>query len=125
MAGVDDVNAVGTLATQPPNTALVSEESHAEDAVLKHLADVLTRVHARFYELYNAEERIHDTKEVILGMAGEVLRGEHIVLSGLVPLGQRPSENSLYRMCVQYGAEVEEQVGESTTVVVAARQGTE
>ena len=62
---------------------------------------------------------------MIADLRKQVLKGEHIVLSGIIPLGQQPCDNFFYKLCVQHGAVIDEHIGESTTVVVASRMGTE
>jgi hypothetical protein len=54
-----------------------------------------------------------------------VLLGEYIALSGMIPLDADFKSSLLYRMCHQFGAVIEEIITDKTTVLIAARQGTE
>lgn len=54
----------------------------------------------------------------------QVLRDCSIVFSGIVPVDVDIQKTEAYRLCVQFGAVVTDNVNNSTTHVIAARWGT-
>lgn len=54
-----------------------------------------------------------------------MLKDEVVVFSGIIPLGVDPIKTDAYQLCTQFGAKVEENITKDTTVVIAARSGTE
>lgn len=64
-------------------------------------------------------------KLIISWLRSNVLRDEYVVFSGIVPLGIDPRKTEPYQICMQFGAKIEENITDKTTVVIAARQGTE
>lgn len=67
---------------------------------------------------------LQDLKGIISYLRRQVLRDCTIVLSGIVPVGVDAVKTEAYRLCVQFGAAVVENVTNATTHVVAARWGT-
>ncbi|KAM3722094.1 RNA polymerase II subunit A C-terminal domain phosphatase [Dirofilaria immitis] len=97
-----------------------------DDETLEYVAVVLTKVHSAFYELFDDAKvnRFPDLKGIISYLRKQVLRDCSIVLSGIVPIGVDIKKTEAYRLCVQFGAIVTENVSNSTTHVIAARWGT-
>ncbi|PIO58275.1 BRCA1 protein, partial [Teladorsagia circumcincta] len=94
------------------------------DRTLEHVERMLTDVHANFYQHYDRTKEIRDVKVVISYIKKQVLRDLVIVLSGVVPLGMKIEHSEAYRLCVQFGATVADQVTEQTTHLIAVRWGT-
>ena len=108
-----------------------------EDDYLHYLEDVLIKVHKAFFEFYDqlqtkddeAKKEIPDLKTVIPYMRRKVLKGAHIVFSGVYPTNQPPQRSRAYRIAKSLGADIQVTfVGpgseNSTTHVVAAKAGT-
>lgn len=97
-----------------------------DDETLEYVALVLNKVHSAFYEVYDDSktEDVPDLKGIIAYLRRQVLQGCSIVLSGVVPLGIDMNKTEAYRLCVQFGATVTEDVTDFTTHVIAAREGT-
>lgn len=67
-----------------------------------------------------------DVKRIVGWMRQQVLAGERIVFSGIVPLGVDIRASEIHRLCTQFGAKVDEKIVEGqTTVLVAGRAATE
>ncbi|CAG9531055.1 unnamed protein product [Cercopithifilaria johnstoni] len=111
----------------------VHSDSYAEqdmesedDESLEYVSIVLTKIHRAFYELFDDAKvnRFPDLKGIISYFRKQVLRDCSIVFSGIVPVGVDIKKTEAYRLCVQFGAVVTDNVSSSTTHVIAARWGT-
>lgn len=58
-------------------------------------------------------------------MRKKVLKDEVIALSGIIQLGADKTKSIVYRLCIQFGATVVDDVTDDTTVLIAARPSTE
>uniref|UniRef100_A0A914H277 RNA polymerase II subunit A C-terminal domain phosphatase n=1 Tax=Globodera rostochiensis TaxID=31243 RepID=A0A914H277_GLORO len=97
-----------------------------EDNALVHVERVLSEVHSLFYQQYDKDKKIPDVKRILAWLRFQVLCGEHIVFSGIIPLGVDVKACEIYRMCTRFGAKVGDRIVErKTTVLVAARAATE
>ncbi|KAL7070575.1 hypothetical protein ACQ4LE_010675 [Meloidogyne hapla] len=96
------------------------------DNALVHIERILKEVHSIFYEQYDREGQTPNVKHIVSWLRSQVLKGERIVFSGIVPLGIDINSCEIYQLCTQFGAKVGEKIvkGE-TTVLVAAKAGTE
>jgi len=107
------------------------------DDYLIYLEDILRRIHAAYYDLYDQMQRhgdassagtAPDLRTIVPYVRRRVLKGARIVLSGVCPLDADPSTCRIYRVAESLGAVVQPAVVsgcEATTHVVAARPGTE
>ncbi|VDK89108.1 unnamed protein product [Litomosoides sigmodontis] len=97
-----------------------------DDESLEYVAIVLTKIHRAFYELFDDTKvnRFPDLKGIISYFRKQVLRDCSIVFSGIVPVDVDVTKTEAYRLCVQFGAVVTDNVSNSTTHVIAARWGT-
>ncbi|RCN36980.1 BRCA1 protein [Ancylostoma caninum] len=103
----------------------IDVENDAEhDRTLEYIERMLTDIHSNFYKHYDKTQEIRDVKVVISYLKKQILRGLVVVLSGVVPLGVKPEHSEAYRLCVQFGAVVADQVTEQTTHLIAVRWGT-
>ncbi|VDM59837.1 unnamed protein product [Angiostrongylus costaricensis] len=123
---VGDINApVGGKKDGIPPVDIGNRKDDAEhDRTLEHVERLLVNVHTNFYNYYDETQEIRDVKVVISYIKKQVLRGLVIVLSGVVPLGVKSENSEAYRLCVQFGATVADQVTEQTTHLIAVRWGT-
>lgn len=120
---VGDINAPMGV-TKERVLPVAIEEDAENDGTLEHVERMLTDVHTNFYKHYDSTKEIRDVKIVISYLKKQVLRGLVIVLSGVVPLGMKVEHSEAYRLCVQFGATVADQVTEQTTHLIAVRWGT-
>ncbi|XGW25032.1 hypothetical protein V3C99_006455 [Haemonchus contortus] len=121
---VGDINAPVGGTKEGLLPAVDVEDDAEHDRTLEHVERMLIDVHANFYKHYDKTKEIRDVKVVISYIKKQVLRGLVIVLSGVVPLGMKTEHSEAYRLCVQFGATVADQVTEQTTHLVAVRWGT-
>lgn len=95
------------------------------DDVLEDIGRVLTEVHRAFFEHYEKNKELPDVSGIISYMRKKVLQNEVIALSGLIPVGTDKTRSIVYRLCVQFGATVTDDLTDETTVLIAARPSTE
>ncbi|MFH4982506.1 hypothetical protein AB6A40_009215 [Gnathostoma spinigerum] len=97
-----------------------------EDETLEHIEKILVQIHSAFYKNYDTGgvDRVQDLKVVISYLRRKVLRGCSVVLSGIVPVGVDPEKTDAFRLCIQFGAKVTQDITKDTTHVIAARWGT-
>ena len=121
------------------------------DRELFQLEKSLYRVHSEFYDIYyrrlsaaqggrlgqlrGGQKRklpndksdldlVPDIKTVLPSVKSKVLTGVVLVFSGVVPLGVDVGSTDLAILAKSFGAQIEDNVGRSTTHVVAARNRT-
>lgn len=121
------------------------------DRELYQLEESLHRVHSEFYDIYHRQipatqggrlgqlrggqkrkfpseksdlDLVPDIKSVLPSVKSKVLAGVVIVFSGVVPLGVDVGSTDSAILARSFGARIEENVGKSTTHVVAARNRT-
>lgn len=121
------------------------------DRELSQLEESLHKVHSEFYDIYYRQisaaqggrlgqlrggqkrklasenpdlDLVPDIKTVLPSVKSEVLGGVVIVFSGVVPLGVDIGSTDSAILAKSFGARIEENVGRSTTHVVAARNRT-
>ncbi|VDN06490.1 unnamed protein product [Thelazia callipaeda] len=122
-------------------TIHAEQDSDSEvDETLEYVAAVLTKLHSAFYELFDDAKidrfpvcllsialfycHFKDLKGIISYLRKQVLKNCSIVISGIVPVGVDVKKTEVYRLCVQFGASVTNNLCESTTHLIAARLGT-
>ena len=121
------------------------------DRELFQLEESLRKVHTEFYEIYSRRlsaaqggrlgqlrggqkrklpseksdlDLVPDIETVLPSVKSRVLAGVVIVFSGVVPLGMDIASTDAAILAKTFGARIEENVGRSTTHVVAARNRT-
>lgn len=96
------------------------------DDYLLHLEDILRRIHAAFYEVYDKMEsgEVPDLKKVIPKVRSEVLKGCKLVFSGLVPTHVKLEQSKAYQIARSLGAKVTQDLEDNCTHLVAVRPGT-
>ncbi|KAE8214124.1 hypothetical protein CF327_g2438 [Tilletia walkeri] len=110
-----------------------------DDRELDRLQRVLNDIHSRWYvawdnvrqesggragDLMDALARMPDAANIIAEMKAQVLKGCHIVFSGVVPLGQNLELSDPWRTATEFGARCHRDLTSSVTHLVAARGGT-
>uniref|UniRef100_A0A1I7VZQ7 RNA polymerase II subunit A C-terminal domain phosphatase n=2 Tax=Loa loa TaxID=7209 RepID=A0A1I7VZQ7_LOALO len=125
---IGDINAPRYEKGEPILSGSYAEQDmeSEDDETLEYVAVVLTKIHNAFYELFDGAKinRFPDLKGIISYLRKQVLRDCSIVLSGIVPVGVDIKKTEAYRLCMQFGAVVMDNVSDSTTHVIAARWGT-
>ncbi|KAI6210893.1 RNA polymerase II subunit A C-terminal domain phosphatase [Aphelenchoides besseyi] len=101
-----------------------TEDSDGDD-VLSNIERVLKDIHNRYFAAYDQEKKIRDVKSIAADVRNEILRGEVLVLSGIVQLQQNMKEHPFYKLCIRLGAEVVDEVDSRVTVLIAAKPHTE
>ncbi len=121
------------------------------DRELFQLEESLHKVHREFYDIYYRQlsaaqggrlgqlrggqkrkfsseksdlDLVPDIKTVLPSVKSKVLAGVVIVFSGVVPLGMDVGSTDSAILAISFGARIEDNVGRSTTHVVAARNRT-
>ncbi|XP_066262560.1 RNA polymerase II subunit A C-terminal domain phosphatase isoform X2 [Euwallacea similis] len=96
------------------------------DDYLAYLEDVLKNIHSSYYELYDRMEsgKIPDLKKVIPYVKGRILKSCKLVFSGLVPTHCKLEKSKAYQLARSLGAEVQGEIDDDTTHLVAVRPGT-
>lgn len=94
-----------------------------DDVELLYLDEHLTILHNKYYEAYEAQknkEQVPDVGQVLDNLKAEVLRGTHIVLSGLIPQGMAPEMSEIGMQVLSYGAELSDKVNPLVTHLVVS-----
>ncbi|KAL9934006.1 hypothetical protein V8E36_007088 [Tilletia maclaganii] len=130
-----DETSASASAVQPARAAVLKED----DRELDRLRGILEEIHSRWYNIWGKAEQdmmaqgrpstdalsqMPDVAAVIVEMKARVLRGCHIVFSGVVPLGQQLETSEPWRMATEFGARCHRDLTSSVTHLVAARGGT-
>ncbi len=117
---------------------------HDPDDFLKHLGDILERLHTRFYTSYDQMQRAAvsddtptpDLKELIPQMRQSVLKGTKILFTGVVPTNIPPERCAEWNTARAFGAIIHDRLVpglnssnpqkamRATTHVIAAKEGT-
>uniref|UniRef100_A0A131YVW9 RNA polymerase II subunit A C-terminal domain phosphatase n=1 Tax=Rhipicephalus appendiculatus TaxID=34631 RepID=A0A131YVW9_RHIAP len=105
------------------------DEDEDEDDYLLYLEEILRTIHCAYYAIYDqmtSEEggRIPDLKHVVPYVRRKVLKGVHIVFSGVVPMNQPAEKSRAWQVAKSLGATVSRDLGPGVTHLVAARLGT-
>lgn len=117
-------------AAEKKETTLGSEtddhliELEDPDDYLLYLEQILLKIHARFYEIYEKSKEIPDLKVLIPKMRAEVLVDKSLVFSGLVPNHQKLEQSRVYHIARGVGATITQDLTDETTHLVAAAAGT-
>lgn len=131
------------------------EFGDGDDDYLLHLEDILSRVHAVFYETMDTiksktseeaknipniakycspETTTPDTKLIVTELRRDVLRGANVVFTGVIPTSAKQEESQPWRIACALGANVSYSIvtpkdtkchSDVTTHVIAGRLGTE
>jgi len=103
------------------------------DVYLVRLQEILNDIHDDYYKKYDAltkEQRIPsgyhlpDVRNVCVGLRKNILKGCHLVFSGVVPNGCRMEEHRAVKNARAMGAVIHERVQKNTTHLICARPGT-
>ncbi|EDW73914.1 uncharacterized protein Dwil_GK19439 [Drosophila willistoni] len=94
------------------------------DDYLLYLEVILRNIHKRFYAIYDETREIPDLKIIVPKIRCEVLRGQNLVFSGLVPTQMQLEQSRAYFIAKSLGAEVQSNIGKDITHLVAVNAGT-
>ncbi|KAH8269585.1 hypothetical protein KR018_009568 [Drosophila ironensis] len=94
------------------------------DDYLLYLEVILRNIHKRFYAIYDETMEIPDLKIIVPKIRCEVLRGQNLVFSGLVPTQMKMEQSRAYFIAKSLGAEVQPNIGKGITHLVAVNAGT-
>ncbi|XP_068141865.1 RNA polymerase II subunit A C-terminal domain phosphatase-like isoform X2 [Drosophila tropicalis] len=95
------------------------------DDYLLYLEVILGSIHKSFYATYDETGEISDLKVLVPQLRSEVLRGQHLVFSGLVPIQMKLQQSRVYHLAKSLGAEVHSDIDKNvTTHLVAVNVGT-
>lgn len=94
------------------------------DDYLLYLEQILTKIHTRFYEIYESSKEIPDLKVLVPKIRSDILSGQHLVFSGLVPNHVKLEQSKAFQIARGMGATVTQDFGVDTTHLVAATAGT-
>ncbi|KAH8371535.1 hypothetical protein KR093_007910 [Drosophila rubida] len=126
-SGDDDV---ATTSHSPcPNVKLTNDgqkqiEIEDPDDYLLYLEVILRNIHKRFYAIYDETTEIPDLKIIVPKIRCEVLRGQNLVFSGLVPTQMKLEQSRAYFIAKSLGAEVQSNISKEITHLVAVNAGT-
>ena len=120
----------------PPQLADAKDETKDEnddnlveiqdpDDYLLYLESILKLIHVEFYKIYEKKKEIPDLKQLVPKLKSQVLVGVKIVFSGLVPNIIKLERSRPYLIAKNLGADVTENITETTTHLVAASTGTQ
>ena len=131
------------------------EFGDGDDDYLLHLEDILSRIHAVFYETLDrikskTSEEVKnipnivkycspgtstpDTKVIVTELRRDVLRGANVVFTGVIPTSAKQEESQPWRVACALGTKVSNSIvapkdtkchSDVTTHVIAGRLGTE
>lgn len=110
------------------NESLIEVED--TDDYLLYLEDILKNIHSEYYKEFDLIQNsdkcsgIPDLKVVIPNVKKKVLKGCHLVFSGLVPSHVPLQQSRAYTVAVSLGAVVSPDISPGCTHLVAARPGT-
>ncbi|XP_017866445.1 PREDICTED: RNA polymerase II subunit A C-terminal domain phosphatase [Drosophila arizonae] len=94
------------------------------DDYLLYLEVILRNIHKRFYAIYDETTEIPDLKIIVPKIRCEVLRGQVLVFSGLVPTQMKLEQSRAYFIAKSLGAEVQSNISKDVTHLVAVNAGT-
>lgn len=133
-AEVEDGDDVATTSQQQqpspsPNVKITNDgqkqiEIEDPDDYLLYLEVILRNIHKRFYAIYDETTEIPDLKIVVPKIRCEVLRGQNLVFSGLVPTQMKLEQSRAYFIAKSLGAEVQSNISKEITHLVAVNAGT-
>lgn len=89
-----------------------------------HLEIILKNIHARFYAIYDETNEIPDLKIIVPKIRSEVLKGQKLVFSGLVPTNMQLEQSRAYFIAKSLGADVVQNIEPDCTHLVAVTSGT-
>ncbi|XP_060652892.1 RNA polymerase II subunit A C-terminal domain phosphatase [Drosophila nasuta] len=126
-AQADDV--ATTSQSPSPNVKVTSDgqkqiEIEDPDDYLLYLEVILRNIHKRFYAIYDETTEIPDLKIIVPKIRCEVLRGQNLVFSGLVPTQMKLEQSRAYFIAKSLGAEVQSNISKEITHLVAVNAGT-
>ncbi|KAH8290333.1 hypothetical protein KR054_001962 [Drosophila jambulina] len=120
---------LASTSKSPPDESTAQDgqkqiEIEDPDDYLLYLEVILRNIHKRFYAIYDETTEIPDLKIIVPKIRCEVLRGQNLVFSGLVPTQMKMEQSRAYFIAKSLGAEVQPNIGKDITHLVAVNAGT-
>lgn len=122
--GEDEEVEKGSLSNGAESDSEQLIEIEDPDDYLLYLEQILIKIHSRFYEIYERSKEIPDLKVLVPKIRSDVLVGQHLVFSGLVPNHVRLEQSKAFQIAKGMGATVTQEFDANTTHLVAATAGT-
>lgn len=127
--GNDDVATTSQQQNTSPNVKIINDgqkqiEIEDPDDYLLYLEVILRNIHKRFYAIYDETTEIPDLKIIVPKIRCEVLRGQNLVFSGLVPTQMKLEQSRAYFIAKSLGADVQSNISKEITHLVAVNAGT-
>ncbi|KAG2382696.1 hypothetical protein C9374_005276 [Naegleria lovaniensis] len=116
---------------RPVNYKLIEStiDDYEEDDQLDVVYNLLEKVHAEYFKglTLSKDEDVdnRDVKIILKEKKKDILRGKHIVFSGVIPLQQDPKQHPAWRIAQDLGATCYTDICPYVTHLVAGRKGTE
>lgn len=123
----DLASSTSKISTNDENSATSDDtliDIEDPDDYLLYLEPILSKIHTRFYALYDETKQMPDLKTLLPKIRGEVLLGKTLVFSGLVPTQIKLEKSKVYLIARSLGANVTQQLTDETTHLVASTAGT-
>ncbi|XP_015112781.1 RNA polymerase II subunit A C-terminal domain phosphatase isoform X2 [Diachasma alloeum] len=114
----DQVDIISTISKK---NSEAEDDDH--DDYLLYLEDILKRIYTEFYEHMDRGER-KPLRDIIPKVKRRVLQGLLLTFSGLIPTQHKLEDSRAYRVAKAFGAQVEQDLTEKTTHLVAIKPGT-
>lgn len=131
----------GDLPKQDPNTApiismtLIQPETSTapqsipkarpiladNDQDLKHLSNALSKLHLEYFKTNASGTAKADVAKILPSLKINVLKGVHLVFSGIIPLGVDPSHQEVWILATHFGAKCYMEITPMTTHLIAKK----
>lgn len=113
--------------SEPKKSAQIWPEEDCDDYLL-YLEEILRTIHYAYYTMYDQYQQeaghVPDLKHIVPYVRRKVLKGTHLVFSGVVPTTEPPETSRAWQVAKSLGALVSRDLGPGVTHLVAARYGT-
>ncbi|KAF0984225.1 hypothetical protein FDP41_007402 [Naegleria fowleri] len=114
---------------RPVNYKIIENtiDDYEEDDQLDVVYNLLEKVHTEYFKDLTSNEDVDnkDVKIILKEKKKDILRGKHIVFSGVIPLQQDPKQHPAWRIAQDLGATCYTDISPNVTHLVAGRKGTE
>ncbi|XP_012251534.2 RNA polymerase II subunit A C-terminal domain phosphatase [Athalia rosae] len=100
------------------------QELEDHDDYLLYLEDILRRIHAEFYSKRDIDPESKSLRDIIPRVRARVLKGLRLTFSGMVATHQKLHQSRAYKVARALGAEVSQDLMDTTTHLVAIKPGT-
>jgi BRCT domain type II-containing protein len=112
----------------PGFTIRYFEDAVEQDRYLFHSADLMRRVHSRFYKERDSKSKkskVANTSRILPSLRRKILQGVKILFSGIFPTTVKPRGHHLWIDAEEFGATCTTEFTSDVTHVVAGIEGTD